>query len=146
MPLKDYSELAQEPLSFPYKGTLYTLEPYDIPTGIKLTTILAGKDEEFSARPIQDLYQLLLGPLWDRMLADGVPLAFASRCGMTAMADFQFGRTMGEAAWEAGADPKALAAYLVRQLPRALRRSTSTAAANATRSPASTTGTKPRER
>jgi hypothetical protein len=145
MALKDYEELAQEPLAFPFKGKLYTMQPHDIPTGIKLTTVLAGGDPEFSARPVQDLYELLLGPLWQEMLTDGVPLAFASRCGMTAMADFQFGRTMAEAAWEAGADPKAMSAYLVKQLPRAQRRSLNTDAANSTPSPGSTSGTKPRK-
>ena len=146
MALKPFEEFIADPLEFPIGGKVYRLEPYDIPTGLKLTAIVAGQDEEFKSQPTVELYKLLLGSLWDQMLTDGVPLAAASRAGMTALADFQYNRTFAEAAWEKGEDPKAIAAYLVKNLPRAQRRSQSTGGANSTPRRASTKATTSRKR
>lgn len=143
--LKPYEEFAQEPLEFPIGGKVYRLEPYDIPTGLKLTKVITRQDEEFAQLPPEELYKLALGNLWDQMVADGVSLAAVSRCGLTAISDFQYGREMAEAAWEKGADPKAISAYLMRNLPRAGRRSQSTGGASKTPSRARSKATTSRK-
>jgi hypothetical protein len=144
--LKPYEDFVVEPLAFPIGNKVYTLEPYDIPTGLRLTEVVSHQDPEFDKLPTSELYKLLLGPLWDEMIADGVTLAAVSRCGLTALTDFQYGRKMAEGAWERGADPKAISAYLVKNLPRAQRRSRNTGGANLTRSQGSTRGTTSRKK
>lgn len=139
MELKEFSEFAEGPLVFPYKGKKYTAPDIDIPTGLRLNGITNhGAESELES---VELFQLVLGPVWDEMAADGVPLAFATRAGMTVIADFQYGRLYAEATWETGADPKAMAEFMKARGNRATRRSKSTGKGTATPSPASTSTT-----
>jgi hypothetical protein len=120
---------------FPIGGKKYTLKPVSIPNGRILANLISGRDKKLSAAPSEELWRLVLGDLWDAFEADGVPVEAATRAGLTALAEFQYGREAAEAAWEAGADPKALQAYVQSKTPtnRVQRRSTSTAAAKKTR-------------
>lgn len=136
MALSAYEEFAKEPLVFPIGGKNYTLKPVDIPTGHKLLGLINGKDKDFAKAPSEELWKLLLGDLWEEFEKDGVPQEAAVRAGLTALADWQYDRETAEAAWEAGADPKALQAYMQAKAAtanRATRRSTSTGAAKKTR-------------
>jgi hypothetical protein len=132
MTLAAYETIAPEPLVFPINGKTYTLPPIGIEDGIRIAEGVSGKNEEFQNLRADELWRLLLGPLWDQMIADGVPLRAATRAGVTALADYQYGRTMAEAAWASGANPEALQKYLTEKLApnRAARRSTSTAKAS----------------
>jgi hypothetical protein len=143
MALSAYEEFDEPPLEFPIGGKTYVLPEYSIPAGLKLSDIISGKDKDGEQLAGEALWRLLLGPLWDEMIADGVPLRAATRAGITALADYQYGREFAEATWEAGVDPKVLAAYMDQPTPnRAQRRSKSTAAATTTKPRASTSGTK----
>lgn len=135
MALSAYEEFANEPLVFPIGGKNYVCKPVSIPAGRKLAALINGRDKEFAKAPSEDLWRLVLGDLWDQFEADGVPQAAAVRAGLTALADWQYDRATAEAAWEAGADPKALQAYMEANSPtnRAQRRSKSTGAARKTR-------------
>lgn len=148
--LSDYSEFAEGPLRFPINGKVYELPPIGIEDGIVLAGIVSGKNKAAQKMEGVELWKLLLGPLWDEMIADGVPLEAATRVGLTALADRQYGREMAEITWETGADPKALQPYLRKQAAaqgnRATRRSNSTGGAKKTPSRASTKGTKSRRR
>lgn len=149
MPLKPYEEFAPEPLAFPIGSKLYVLPPLDYRLGLRLQQILAGDDDSLNDAKGEDLFQLVLGPLWDEMKADGVPLEAMQRAGFVALADYQYGRAMAEKVWENGLDPEALAAALTaaastgRKQPADRKtRSTPTAGAARTRSRASGSGTK----
>lgn len=134
MALSAYESFANDPLVFPIGGKKYTLKPVSIPNGRILANLISGKDKKLNSAPSEELWKLVLGDLWDQFEQDGVPIEAATRAGLTALADFQYGRDAAEAAWEAGADPKALQEYMAkRPSNRAQRRSTSTAAAKKTR-------------
>jgi len=143
--LRDYSAFAEKPLSFPINGKNYTLLPLSIDAGIELAGIVSGKDKAFRKREGVELWKLLLGPLWDEMVTDGVPLDAATRAGLTALAEYQYGRDVAEATWEAGADPNRLAAYMTQKAAaqgnRASRRSNSSGGAKKTPPQASTKAT-----
>jgi hypothetical protein len=134
MVLSAYESFANEPLVFPIGDKKYTLPPISIPDGRQLAKIIEGKDKELSALPAEEVWRLALGGLWEKFIEDGVPLEAATRAGLTALAEFQYGRATAEGAWEAGADPKALQAYMDRTAPknRAQRRSTGTGGAKKT--------------
>lgn len=140
MALKAYEEFAVEPLQFPIGGKVYTLPELPISVGLKLSGAIAGKDEEFAQATGTDLWKLVLGPLWDDMLADNVPTAAITRAGLTALADYQYGRERAEMVWETGADPKAIRKYLQGQEPP--QESSKPAAASTTKRRASTSGTR----
>lgn len=144
MALSEYEKFSNPPLVFPIGGKQYTLKPVDIPTGIILDKIISGEDKELAKQPASYLWKMLLGDMWDEFAADGVPLEAATRAGLTALAEHQYGRAIAEATWEAGADPKALQDYMEKKFPpnRAQRRSKSTAAASSTPPRASTSGTR----
>jgi hypothetical protein len=148
MPLKAYEEFAQEPLTFPISGKAYVVPPLGFTDGIRLQRVLAGEDESLNNAPAEDGWRLVLGPAFDEMVADKVPLEAIARAGFTAMTDFQFGREQAERVWEAGLDPKALAEAVTaarEALDEASTQSSSTGAANGTRKRASSTGTSSRK-
>jgi hypothetical protein len=140
MALSAYESFANGPLVFPIGGKNYTLKPVTIPNGRILAGLINGTDKKLSAAPAEELWKLVLGDLWDEFIEDGVPLHAATRAGLTALAEHQYGRPSAEAAWEAGADPKALKEYIESRMPtnRVQRLSSSTAGAKKTPSPVST--------
>ena len=146
MPLKAYEDFAQEPLAFPINGKTYTLAPVGFREGIKLQRVLAGEDDSLNDAPAEEAWRLVLGPAYDEMVADNVPMEALSRAGLAALADFRYGREAAERTWESGLDPKALEAALeaAAQTPPkrpASPRSRSTASATKTRKRASTSAT-----
>jgi hypothetical protein len=143
--LSDYSAFAEGPLVFPINGKQYVLPELGIEAGLELAGVVSGKDKAFQRKEGVELWKLLLGPLWDEMVADGVPLAAATRAGLAALADRQYGREVAKIAWETGADPKALEPYMRAQGNRASRRSNSTAGAKKTQKPVSTKATTSRK-
>jgi hypothetical protein len=140
MALSAYEEFAKEPLVFPYRGKEYVLPPVNIPNGRLLGKILEGKDKKLNQIRGEELWKIVLGGLWEKFLEDDVPLDFAVRCGLTALADIQYGREYAEVTWKVGADPKALQKYMAEEKAtqaaptpnRAQRRSTGTASVKKT--------------
>jgi hypothetical protein len=147
MPFKDFSELV-EPLVLPINGKQYTIPPVSMVDGIRFNTAAdpnAAEGTEVILDP--EFFEMFLGDTYRQMLADGVPGIAITRAAMTALADFQRGRTVAEVMWETGADPKALSEYLTANLPnRAARRqgSKGSGVAKSTRTRASSSGTKRR--
>lgn len=137
--MRDYAEFSQGPLVFPIRGKRYEAPEVGIELGIRLAGMQNGTSEQ--DLPMLELYKLVLGPAWDQMVADGVPLDAAMRAGMVAIADRMYGREYALASWEAGLDPKAVAELMTPPGNRASRRSKSTGAARKTPPRASTTGT-----
>lgn len=160
MPFKDYSEFAREPITLPVSGRTYTLPPIGAKLGILLLSSING-DAHASARlgTSTSLWQRILGctdeclagdleepcgSVYDRMLADNVPLDVVGRAGFTALADFQYDRETAERVWESELDPEARAALAAAQ--RELQRMNSTNSPSTdedavTPSPAITSGT-----
>lgn len=130
----DDFDAVYEPLVLPIKGKEYTIPPVAAAEGIRFTAAASGVEgaEFFSD---EDMERMLLGPdLKQELLDDGVSDAAVKRILLTALADFQGGRSAAEIMWATGGDPKAMAAYVRQNAPnRASRRSKSTAKANATR-------------
>ncbi|TIH33677.1 DUF7426 family protein [Subtercola vilae] len=135
MALRPYEEFDVDPLVFPYKEAEYVCPPLSITAGLKLAEMQRDSESEAAQQGPVELWKMLLGPLWDRLIEDDVPEQFATRCGLTALADYQYGRNVAEATWEAGVDPKALAELVIQraaQANRATRRSQSTGGATKT--------------
>lgn len=128
--LKEYDEFSQGPLIFPIRGKKYAAPEISIELGFRLSGITTGQSDQ--DMPSLDMYKLLLGPVWDEMEADGVPLDAASRAALTTLNDFLYGRDYAIAFWETGLDPKATAALMSKQGNRAQRRSKRTATATKT--------------
>lgn len=137
--LREFTDFADGPLRFPYKGKVYEPPEVSVPLGMRLNGITNNGEE--ADRPITELWPDLFGPTYDEMLEDGVPLAFVNRAAATILADFQYGREYATAMWETGADPKAMAEWLKAKGNRATRRSRSTDGATKTPSRASSKAT-----
>ena len=121
MELREFTEFSDGPLVFPYKGAKYVAPEISVELGLRLNGITNhGQETELES---VELFKLVLGDVWDQMAEDGVPLAFATRAGMTMVADFQYGRLYAEATWETGADPKAMTEFMAARGNRASRRS-----------------------
>lgn len=148
MPLKAFTEFALAPLEVQYEpgGKVYRIPPITIEAAATLQATAADPAAALASAAdlAKDAMQrLVLGPLWDEMIADGVPIAFADRVYLTALADFQGGRGYAEHMWEEGVDPKVVKAFLEGQTPKppASKPSPRTGTASATRSRASTKAT-----
>jgi hypothetical protein len=143
MALKAFEDFGPEPLAFPIGGKTYTAPLVGMREGIRLQEAIEGRSTDLENEPPEVLWRLVLGPVWDEMLTDNVPVEAASRAALAALADFQHGRAVAERVWESGIDPESLAAATAanRKQRRASQRSSSTGAARKTRSRASTTGT-----
>lgn len=139
MALKAYEDFAAEPLAFPIGGKTYVVPALGLAEGVKVEQILSGK-VDVNDHPQDFMWQLVLGSAWDEMQADNVPAEAAARAGLAAVQDFQFGREAAEATWEAGIDPKALAAFFMSR--QGSPQSNSTGSESATPSPAFTKRTK----
>lgn len=146
---EDAREFFTGPLKLPIRGKTYTVPEVDIDLGLALTGILTGGKSEFDDKPVEYLYQRLIGPLWDELKADGVPGDIIIRVSETALADFSEGRDIARLVWRYGVSPEALAAAkaATQQTTKTATRSTrsrSSAAAAKTPTPAPTSGTKSR--
>lgn len=144
MPFRDYSEFAKPPIVLPVNGKTYTLPPIGAQLGILLLSAINGdRHATQTLGTSMSLWRQVLGPVYDEMLADNVPLDVVARAGFTAMADFQYDRATAERVWESELNPEAAAALAAatREPRKASQQSPSTAAASKTPSPASTTGT-----
>lgn len=127
--MKPWEEVASDPLAFPIRGKNYTVPemPYD--DWLTIQQIQSGKVTELEG-PAEETWRLVLGSAWDEMVADNVPAEALSRAGLAALTFVQFGREMAESVWEAGLDPKAVAAAIVER-----QSSTSTSTASAPETP-----------
>jgi hypothetical protein len=153
MSMKAYEEFAQAPLAFPIGGKVYTVPALGLQESIRLERLLSGDEKFPDGAPAEDLWKIVLGPVWDQMVEDNVPSPAAARAGMAALTDFRLGRDAAEAAWEAGDNPEALAAAMAAKAtqtstpkPAASKRSRGTASATPTQKPASSRATTSRKR
>ncbi|MBS0231726.1 MAG: hypothetical protein JSS52_11295 [Proteobacteria bacterium] len=123
----DFNEL-YDPLVLPINGKEYQIPPASFEAGARINGIIDGAeqltDEEF--------FRLVLGGVFDDMVADKVPAAAITRAGQTALADFRYGRGMAETMWKTGGDPKAIQELLAPKPNRAARRSKGTGVGNKT--------------
>lgn len=143
------------PLELTVADKTYVVQPVDYQSGIELLDVLQRKSKKIKAdSPNEMLFRLVLGGVWDEMLADKLPFNVMFRAGVAA-AEYQSAIVsdkpsetavaQAEAVWESGIDPEALAAALASTATAATspasRRSRSTASGNETRSPAPTSPT-----
>ncbi|UFS58929.1 DUF7426 family protein [Subtercola endophyticus] len=75
--LVDLAEIMDPLMSFPLNGKVYTPPPILIETGAKLNALIRGDDGHDES--VEALWRLLLGPVWDEMVADGVSAKSAER-------------------------------------------------------------------
>lgn len=140
MALKPYEEIAAEPLAFPIGGKTYTPPPIGAKSGIYLMRAFTG-DPEVAADTSQSLWQVLLGPAYDEMVADDVPLDAIARAGFAALVDWQGDRARAAEVWESGANVEATAA-----LWASIASQSSAPAATSTKPPARSSGSARRRR
>ena len=110
MALKPYEQVAPEGLVFPIGGKTYAAPPISLKVGALLATAMEGGAAETLAEESRSLWQMVLGPVYDEMLADDVPAEAVGRAGFCVLVDFQAGREAAERVWESGIDPEARAA------------------------------------
>ena len=122
------------PISLPIRGKTYTLPNISLEDGLRLHAAAAGTETV----SVKDLITIILGPVYQEMLDDHVPLGVIDRALWTGLADFQSGRETAEQVWEHGV-PKEVLAELLAPLTEAL--TTPPAAANTTPPQASGNGT-----
>ena len=134
MPLKAVEDFNPEPLRFPIGGKVYEVPEIGYEAGIKLQGIESGEVKDVKA---EDQWRLLMGPAFDEMRADNVPIRALNRAVLTCLTDYRTGnRELAEQVWEVGLDPEALAPKGATE-----KDSTATGEASTTPSPASTSGT-----
>lgn len=107
MPFKDYDQVA-DGLKLPVRGTVYDVPEMTVSAGIRVRrwadAVRSGDDHE----PMTDetLGRLVLGTVYDQMVADDVPQGALRRAVQTALTDALYGREAAQRAW-AGDTPKA---------------------------------------
>lgn len=132
--MRDYDELVTK-LELPIGGKVYVVPPVSLRVGLQL--IAARTNPELAGETELDLWKLVLGPVYQQMLDDDLPVDAVRRAGQTALADYQGGREVAERVWEAGIDPEFQAAVAAAALT-ASTTLTSTGSATKTRSRGST--------
>lgn len=100
MAFKQLEEFFDASITLPINGKDYTIQSPDAETGIFCQRLMAGAATVMSGNEIsdkdaeklhlddeeeQDLYERLLGPVWDEMLADKVPWTLMKHAGSTAL-------------------------------------------------------------
>lgn len=130
MPFEDYTEFI-EPLELPIRGKLYRVPAMTLDAGLRLKPFLEGKIPEGITD--EELARLTLGDTYDVMVADNVPAAAVQRAMLTALAEYESGRTAAEILWRTGGDPKAIESEVRKVTNRAQRRLKSTGAVNGTK-------------
>lgn len=139
MAIKAWEEVAAEPFGFPIRGKFYTVPEISYTDWLLIQKIQAGEVTEIEGLDADDTWKVVLGSAWDEMVADNVPAEALQRAGLAALTYVQFGRELAESVWEAGLDPKSVAAaVLARQKEAESTSSPSTASASPTRSQGST--------
>jgi hypothetical protein len=103
------------PISLPIRGKTYTLPEISLEDGLRLHAAAAGT----ATVSVKDLITIILGPVYQEMLDDHVPLGVIDRALWTGLADFQSGRETAEQVWEHGV-PKEVLAELLAPLTEAL--------------------------
>lgn len=144
MSLKAYEDFEPEPLAFPIRGKTYTPPPISAKTGLTLVKALAG-DPELVNKEARSLWQLVLGPTYDEMIADDVPLDALARAGFAMLADWQADRDAAVRVWESGIDPEVRAALAAAMRDGSTTSPSTAAAGSSTRRQASTSGTNSRK-
>lgn len=108
MPLSNWYALVP-PLALPIGDKVYEIPPVDLAGGALLEQAKKDGSLPDGMTPF-DSWKLVLGPVFDEMVADDIPDAALGRAGITALLDYRYGREMAERFWELGSIPKALTA------------------------------------
>lgn len=116
--MRDLAEFFDPTLKLPIKGKVYVVLAPDAKTGIHVqrlmtTGMLASSGVEVSQAKLDelelddddeiDLYQRLLGAVYDEMVADGLPWPFIKHAGVTAFMWVAYDKESAERFWESGA-------------------------------------------
>jgi phage-related protein len=137
MALRAYEDIVG-PLAVTIRGKEYTLPNISLSDGVRMHQAGSEGAEDMS---IAELVGIILGPVRDEMIGDGVPASIIDRTFYAGLADFRGGREAAEAMWEHGV-PKAIQTAIQEAVETAQK--TPQAAATTTKPQASTNGTKPR--
>ena len=137
MALRAYEDIVG-PLTVTIRGKDYTLPDISLTDGVRMHQ--AGK-EGADDLSIPELVGIILGPVREEMITDGLPGAIIDRVFYTGLADFKGGREAAEQLWENGV-PKEIQTAIQKAVNTALE--TQQAADSTTKRPASTNGTKPK--
>lgn len=122
MPFADFDDFTDASLKLPVAGKTYVTPSPDAKTGLLCQRLVAGtttlalggemSDAEtqqiLSDNDERELYERILGPAWDEMLADGVPWHVLQLAGTTALIWIVNGEAAAEECWNLrGHTPKA---------------------------------------
>lgn len=145
------------PLTLLYGDTKYEVEPISYDDGLTLIAVMRGESTTIKEdTKNEDLFKLVMGGTWDAMRTAHLPFPVMFRAGMAAT-QYQMALIndqpsedavkAGEAMWESGISPEALAAAMAasQEKPKASKQSPRTASATATRRQGSTTSTNSRK-
>lgn len=146
MALEEAAAWLDGDLILPIGGKRYAVPEPSAELGMRLEVLLntANRDSDryrqvLSDQEERDLYEDLLGPAYDAMLADGVTYPRLKHAAVTAMFHFVISPEAAEAHWNSGAQQGKAAARSSRPATRR-----TTAAGSSTKPRASGSGTRPR--
>lgn len=159
MGFQDFAEFADSAaLRLPINGATYTIPPIDAETGLWCQSLMQIGGRVVAGQVVTEddvelldddaersLYQRLLGPVHEQMVADNVPWTAIKNAALTVLWDATAGRETAEKFWNAGGQNLGEAAAPNRAGRRANTRGTS-GGASTTRRRGSTTGTTPSTR
>jgi len=156
MAFKDLDEFFDDTLALPVGNKLYRVPSPPAEIGLWCQRVLGagiaisgGHDpdtvpampQDFNDEEERDLYERLLGPVWQELHDDQVSWEKIKMIGMTAFVWVGGSRDMAEKFWNSGADPKVLAPN---RADRRSAASTGTGAAGTTKAAGSTSTTRSR--
>lgn len=121
MSFRDLDEFFDSSLRLPVRGKTYVIESPDARTGLWCQRIVAlsakakaGSLDDDDAAALQldddeerDLFERLLGPAFEEMVADNLPWEHVKHCGLTALIWAAGNVEAAEEFWASGGDPKA---------------------------------------
>jgi hypothetical protein len=159
MGFQDFADFADElGLRLPIDGKTYLIPPIDAETGLWCQNLMQVGGRVVAGHVVTEedvelldddaersLYQRLLGPVHEQMVADNVPWTAIKNAALTVLWDATAGRETAEKFWNAGGQSLGEAAAPNRAQRRASTRGTS-GGASTTRRRGSTTGTTPSTR
>lgn len=113
--MKSWDDVEKDRLEFPLAGKVYTIPELPYQSMLTLEKAKAGEATYLDDADASETWRIVMGHVYDDMVADNVPGEALMRAGLATLAFFEFGRETAEAIWETGIDPKALWASIQAQ-------------------------------
>lgn len=99
---KDLSEFFDPDLKIPVRGKVYRIPAPNALDGLRLRKAFNDPSAHYTDDDEIEEWKLLLGPVWDEMIEDGIDWKSLSHVGRTAMFYYGLGETLAQVTWQTG--------------------------------------------